>query len=188
MHGLLQGRRLQPAPRGVPNRPQPECLDQRDDVRKPAAPFEKRADGDFVRRVEHCRCSTAGLRGTARQGQCGETLEVGRFEIETSGAQNVERFYTRAQPLRPAQRVRNRSTHVGVAQLRQHRAVDVLDQRMHDALRVNDDVDLARRQAEQQAGLDQLQALVHQRCGVDRDLAAHYPARMRASLVGRDIT
>ena len=46
----------------------------------------------------------------------------------------------------------------------------------------------ARRQGEQQAGLDQLQALVHQRGRVDGDLAPHHPARVRASLVGRDIT
>src|SRR5918993_104461 len=41
--------------------PRQHLLDQRDDVRKPATPFEKRADGDFVRRVEYCRCGTAGL-------------------------------------------------------------------------------------------------------------------------------
>ena len=39
--------------------------------------------------------------------------------------------------------------------------------------------------AEQQAGLDQLEALVHQRGRIDRDLAAHAPARVGAGLVRR---
>ena len=65
-------------------------------------------------------------------------------------------------------------------------AVDVFDQRVHDALRMHDHFDLRGRQAEQQAGLDQLQALVHQRRRIHRDLAPHDPARMRARLVGSD--
>ena len=40
--------------------------------------------------------------------------------------------------------------------------------------------------AEQQAGLDELEPLVHERGGIDRDLAAHDPVRMRAGLIGRD--
>ena len=53
------------------------------------------------------------------------------------------------------------------------------DQRVHDRLRVHDDVDAVVRRAEQVVGLDHLEALVHQRRRVDRDLAAHRPGRVR---------
>ena len=49
-----------------------------------------------------------------------------------------------------------------------------------------DHLDAGAGHAEQQAGLDQLQPLVHQRGRVHRDLAAHEPVRMRAGLVRRD--
>ena len=61
----------------------------------------------------------------------------------------------------------------------------ILDQRMHDALRVHHDVDITRRHAEQHAGLDELEALIHEGRRVDRDLAAHVPARVRAGLCRR---
>ena len=54
---------------------------------------------------------------------------------------------------------------------------------MDDALAVDHHLDAIRRQAEQQAGLDQLQPLVHQRGGIHGDLAAHAPVRMRAGLL-----
>jgi hypothetical protein len=49
-----------------------------------------------------------------------------------------------------------------------------------------DDLDALGREVEQPAGLDDLERLVHHRRGVDRDLAAHDPVRVRAGLVGRD--
>ena len=70
----------------------------------------------------------------------------------------------------------------GLPELREHRAVDVLDQRMDDALRMDDDLDRLARRAEQPVRLDHLEALVHHRRRVDRDLAAHRPVRMRARL------
>ena len=76
--------------------------------------------------------------------------------------------------------------HVRVAELGEDRAVHVLHQRMHDALRMYDHLDLRRFHAEQQAGLDQLEPLVHQGGRIDRDLAAHVPARMGAGLLRRD--
>ena len=42
------------------------------------------------------------------------------------------------------ERLRDRRAHVGMAELRQHRAVDVLDQRMDDALRMDHDLDRSR--------------------------------------------
>jgi len=50
---------------------------------------------------------------------------------------------------------------------------------VHDALRVHEDLHLCGRQSEQQARLDQLQPLVHERGAVHGDLAAHDPVGMR---------
>ena len=84
------------------------------------------------------------------------------------------------------ERVRDRHAHVGVGELRDHRAVDVLDQRMHDALRVDHAPRCARRGASnsQRASITS-SALVHHGRRVDRDLAAHDPVRMRAGLLRR---
>ena len=60
------------------------------------------------------------------------------------------------------------------------------DQRVDDRLRVHDDVDPLVRRAEQPVRLDHLEALVHQRRRVDRDLAAHRPGRVRERLL--DVT
>ena len=58
---------------------------------------------------------------------------------------------------------------------------------MHDRLRVHDDVDAVVGRAEQVVGLDHLEALVHQRRRVDRDLAAHRPRRVPQRLLDRDV-
>ena len=76
------------------------------------------------------------------------------------------------------QRVGDRNRHVRNRHLRDHRAVDHLDHRMDDALRMNHDGDLLGRQIEQPVRLDHFEPLVHQGRGIDRDLAAHPPGRM----------
>ena len=73
------------------------------------------------------------------------------------------------------QRVGDRHAHVRVAEVREGGAVAQQDVGVHDRLRVYDDVDPLVRRAEEVMGLDQLEALVHQRGRVDRDLAAHRP-------------
>ena len=52
---------------------------------------------------------------------------------------------------------------------------------------MDDDVHLRLGQTEQQGGLDDLEALVHQGRGIDRNLAAHFPLRMGAGLIRRDV-
>ena len=49
---------------------------------------------------------------------------------------------------------------------------------MDDALALDDDLDLLRRQTEQPHSLDELEALVHQGGAVDGDLCAHVPVGM----------
>ena len=121
MHGLLQGRRLQSAPRGVPNRLQPTYPATQSRRHRRCArqhPLDHVAaisgNGSAASRnaptaTSFAAFSTAGAVPPAsaalrarRQGR--ETLQVGRFEIQAGGAQNVERFYTggAAAPASPA--------------------------------------------------------------------------------------
>ena len=76
--------------------------------------------------------------------------------------------------------------HVRHAQLGDRRAVGELHHRVDHGLRVHDDLDVVVVDPEQLVGLDDLEPLVHQRAGVDRDLRTHRPRRMGQSLVDRD--
>ena len=76
------------------------------------------------------------------------------------------------------QRVQHRQLHARHAELRQHAAVDELDERVHDALRMHDDLDPIVRQPEQKVCLDHLERLVGERRAVDGDLSSHPPGRM----------
>ena len=65
------------------------------------------------------------------------------------------------------------------------RAVAKLDQPVDHRLGVNDNVDLVELELEQVVGLDHLQALVHQRGRIDRDLWTHRPIWMLERLLRR---
>jgi hypothetical protein len=77
----------------------------------------------------------------------------------------------------------DRGAHVGTPEFGQQRAVGVLHHRVHGALWVDHHLDSLRRQTEQPARLDDLEALVHHRRRVDRDLSSHDPVRVCAGLV-----
>ena len=77
--------------------------------------------------------------------------------------------------------VLDRETHVRGAQLGLQGAVDEQDGRVDDALRMDDDVDRVVAHIVQPVGLDDLQALVGERRGVDRDLGSHRPGRVLAA-------
>ena len=109
------------------------------------------------------------------------------FEIQPPDLGHVERLYTGSNALRPRQCLCDRCAHVGRAELRQQGTVYVSDQRVHQTLRVHHHVDLRLGQAEQQRRLDDLEPFVHERGGVDRDLAAHFPLGVIACFIGRDM-
>ena len=68
-------------------------------------------------------------------------------------------------------------------ELREDGAIDELDHRMDDALRVDDDVDPGHLDIEEPARLDHLQPLVEERGGIDGDLLAHVPCGMPERLL-----
>ena len=66
-------------------------------------------------------------------------------------------------------------------------AVAEADERVHDRGRMDDDLDAIVRKAEEEVRLDQLEPLVRERRGVDGDLRAHAPGRVRERLLDRDV-
>src|SRR6266550_75079 len=73
-----------------------------------------------------------------------------------------------------------RHTHLG-----DDTAIDELDERMHHALRMDDDFYPIVREPEQKMGFDHLQRLVRERRAVDRDLPTHAPRWMPESVFDR---
>jgi hypothetical protein len=76
------------------------------------------------------------------------------------------------------ERVLDRERHGGRRQLREHCAVGKFHEAVDDALRMNHRGALLRAESEQPLGLDQLEAFVGERRGVDRYLWPHRPVRM----------
>ena len=122
------------------------------------------------------------------QPQAGEGVEVRRLEIEAGQCGQVERARrpNRSVPARPGHgRARCACRGCPAAPAPSHpRSPPANGSRSAGAPRTSMRVG---RQAEQVVRLDDFQALVHQRRGVHRDLAAHHPVRVGAGLVRRDV-
>src|SRR5204863_7667090 len=106
-------------------------------------------DGDLVRGVEHGRHRAAGAdRGI---GKCdgGKAARVDVEKFEGAHFREVESRERRGDALRIEQRVLDRELHVRRRELRDDRAVDVFDHRVHDRLRMNEDVDALGRHVEE---------------------------------------
>ena len=120
------------------------------------------------------------------QPEAGETRKIRLFEIQLSDLEEIQGRYAGIQARRPSERMGDRGTHIGVAELGEYGAVLVLDQGVDHALRVDDNLDAIGVGPEQPTGLDDLQTLVHHGGRVDRDLATHRPRGMCAGLIGGD--
>ena len=83
---------------------------------------------------------------------------------------------------RVRQGVLDRESHVGGTQLGLEGAVAEADGGVDDALRVDDDLDGVVADIVQPVCLDDLQALVRERRGIDGDLGAHAPGRVPEGL------
>ena len=163
-------------------RPCPRC------PRNGSRPARNAVDALLVGGVEDRRGGAAGAPGLPWPGRRRGTPRrpAGRTPrswpcVQSHGAA------PRRDAVRPAQAERDRQPHVRRAGLGERRAVDELDHRVDHRLRVDDDLDPVERDVEEQVRLDDLQALVDQGGGVDRDDRAHVPGRVRQRLLGRDV-
>ena len=117
----------------------------------------------------------------------GKRPESGRSKVSGAEVREIEARGRAVDARRPAERIGDRHPHVRRAELGQHRAVAIAHHRMDHRLRMDDDLDLLRRQPEQQVRLDQLEALVHHGGRIDRDLGAHVPVGMGQRLLRRGL-
>ena len=148
--------------------------------------MQERVDRDLVGRVEDARRGAARARRGAGEPQGREGVVVDGLEGERPDGRQVERLHGDVDALGVVQRVADRDAHVGIAEVRQRGTVAQHHVGVDDRLRVHDDVDALVGRPEQVVGLDELEALVHERRGVDRDLAAHRPGGVLEGLLDGD--
>ena len=156
------------------------------DVGEGNLPLEEGRDGDLVGRVEDRRHPSPGLQGLAGQAEGRVAARVELEEIEARERRQVEAPEVVGEPLGVAQRVHDRELHVVSRQLRHERPVDELDEGVDERLGMDHDVDSLARQSEQEVRLDHLEALVHHRRRIDRDLRAHLPGGVGERVLDRD--
>ena len=152
---------------------------------KRASPRRKAATAISLAALSATGAAASAASAAYARSMHGKRRRSARLERQRGEPRVVERGDTCVDAIGRRQRLRDRRAHVGIRQLREHRPVDIFDERVHDALPMDDDFDLRRVGAEQPVRLDDFESLVHHRRGVDRDLASHRPRRMRARLVGR---
>ena len=163
-------------------------LDRLDDAEERQPALVEGVDGLLVGRVEdgRDRCRRRA-RPAWRAAPPGRPTSSRGSKVQLDATVQSSGRPTPAHPVRPVEAERDRQAHVGRRGLRDRRAVDELDHRVHDRLRMHDDVDVAVRDAEQQVRLDHLEALVDERRGVGGDDAAHVPGRVRERLGRSDV-
>ena len=162
--------------------------DRVDDVEEADAPGVERRHGLLVRRVEDRRVLAAGpadLLGE-RDGRERRRRRAARTSSSCAVVQSSG-LARRRDAVRPVEPERDRQAHVGRRGLGDRGSVDELDHRVHDRLRVHDDLDAVVLDVEEQVRLDDLEPLVHERGGVRRDDEPHVPRRMGERLGRGDL-
>ena len=161
-------------------------LDESRDLGEADAAVEERGDRDLVRRVERARVGPAALPRLAREREQREALGVRRLELERETGGEVEARKRRRAALGIRERERDRDAHVRISEVGERRAVAEAHERVNDRGRMHDHLDPLVLDPEEVVRLDELEALVRERRGVDRDLRAHGPRGMRERLLHGD--
>ena len=161
-------------------------LQQRRDARERQRSVEEAGDRHLVggdERRGRPRTLAPRLTGDAQRR---EPVLVRRAEVEPRDRHEVGGRGGRRVAARIRQGVLDRESHVRGTQLGLEGAVAEADGGVDDALRVDDDLDRVVADIVQPVRLDDLQALVRERRGVDGDLRAHRPGRMPERLLRGD--
>ncbi len=152
-------------------------------------PSRKACDGHLIGGVEHRRRLAAGLRPPPAPAPGRESAaDPAASKSSRATCTQVQELYTGGHALGPCQRLGDGRAHVG----RTRAAPAPSRPRTRPASGRRSAGGSRRRSCSagtpnSSAGLDQLEALVHQGGRIDRDLASHAPVRMRAGLLRRDI-
>ncbi len=155
------------------------------DAHKRDTTFEEGGDGDLVGCIEGDAGFTAGFGCFVGEAEAGEAGEIGHGEVELAEGGEVE-GQVRCYALGVGEGVEDGETHIGDGDLGEDAAVDEFDEGVDGGLRVDRDADLCGREVEEAAGFDDLEALVHQGSGVDRNALAHDPCGVFEGLSGSD--
>ena len=147
------------------------------------AAVEERGDRHLVGGVEPGRSGPAGPAGRVGQVEAAEGRPVRRARSRASraGSSRWRRTHGPAGRGRPG-RSRSAGACPGSESWAMVEPSANVDHRVDDRLGVHDDLDAVVVDPEQLVRLDHLQALVHERRGVDRDLGPHGPGRMGQGL------
>ena len=128
---------------------------------------QKRRHRHLVGGVHDARQRSANAAGVAGKFQAAERVGVGRGELQASQLGEIQGLDGRFPALRIAERELDGNAHIGGAQMRLHAAVGELHHGVDGALRLDDHADLVVGHVEQMMRLNDLQALIHKRGGVD---------------------
>ena len=140
----------------------------------------------LVGRVQYAGHVSAACDGLEGESQTAELLQVGLEELQRMGEQ-VEAVGRERQPVGIGEGVLDGQPHVGHAELRLHAAVAELHGAVDDALGMDEHLYPFGGHAKEPFGLDDLKALVHERCRVDGDLRAHVPCRVAQGVGSRHL-
>ena len=158
-------------------------LDQGRDPQEADAAVEKCLYRDLVGGVQHRARAASGGEHVACKAQGRKALLVRRLEGQCAETGKIEPRGRRLHAVGPGKAVSDGRAHVGAAHLRQHRAVAIMNETVHDGLRVDQNGKPLCRHREQMMRFDQLERLVHQRRRIDGDLRAHRPVGMGERLL-----
>ena len=117
---------------------------------------------DFVRGVQDCGTRAPETSRLDRKVQGWKILLARRFKFETSEGCEIQRLEGVPDPFRTSHGVLDRQAHVGVAELREDRVVHEFHHRVHDTLRVDDDLHALHTNVKKPACFDHFQGLVEQ--------------------------
>ena len=167
------------------------CIDDRrnrvNDIEIADTPRVEREHRLLVGRIEHRGVRAALPSYPLRELHCREGHGIERLERPVARGGPVERHPHPRHPVRPVQPERDGQPHVGRRALRDRRAVDEFDHRVHDGLRVHGHLDAIVGYVEQVVGFDDFEPLVHEGRRIGRDDEAHVPGRVRQCFARRDI-
>lgn len=110
--------------------------------------IQKQVHGDFVGRVHDRRRGAAGARAPHGERKARQRLEIRCVEVQPAGVSREIQPVAAAGPaLRIRERVLDGQAHVRHAELGDDRPVEQLDHRVHDALGVDEHLNIIRRDA-----------------------------------------